>query len=145
MSEDELNPVSRRVTCPTCKGAGEALASGIQYAPGHSGPYSQMSQCPDCYGKGLVEMLFITRKSIGAEIRRWRRSNGLTLRQAADRAGLSPADISAMECGRVENSGWGVTLKASEDNSKCPSCGGITESEFGRCDDCVVLPGESES
>lgn len=88
------------------------FASGIQYAEGHSGPYCAMTQCIDCGGKKEIPEAMLEWRKRGKEIREWRRGHDLTLRDAAERCGLRPSDVSYLECGRINNADWRNILKA---------------------------------
>jgi len=110
-NDNQSAPVDAVVPCPACDATGEMFATGIIYAEGHSGPYCRMMPCPDCNGKRVIPAAMLEWMERGKEIRHWRRSSGLTLRDAAQRAGLMPSEVSRLECGRVDNANWRELLK----------------------------------
>lgn len=92
--------------CPDCKGTGEGgpvhVNTGYNRNTGRcDGYWKNKSDCFRCKGKGEVpdEMNEWVRQ--GKAMRKSRVESGELLSDAADRMGISSAELSAMECGRI--------------------------------------------
>lgn len=86
-----------------CDGSGEILASGIQYAPGHSGPYARMIPCFRCCGEKTVPVEMLQWIEAGRSLRNYRQDRRIGLLEAAKLAGIKASELSAIESGRKPN------------------------------------------
>ena len=86
------------VTCPECGGGGSA--PGI--VCGSDGCRAMNLQCGLCGGSGTVTVRQANWYRRGNAMREARKAAGRTLRQEADRRGMTQVRLSKMEAGRIE-------------------------------------------
>lgn len=89
--------------CSSCAGTGKVFASGIQYAPGATGPYCGEFRCNRCEGKGTISEDMVRWITQGKRMRADRLKRHLTLRDESQRLGISAGQLSAYEQGLVDN------------------------------------------
>lgn len=94
--------------CPGCHGKKQLMAFGIVYAPGHSGPSSNLVDCPDCDGTGEISEQQVDWRRRGEIHRRSRIEAGIGLREYSERHGISPAELCRMESGKADPTPLGV-------------------------------------
>lgn len=83
-------------TCPDCGGAGSQNALVMR-----SGVCELESMaCSVCKGAGRVDEAFMERRAEGQRIRSVRVGRGISLREAAEELGITPAELSAREHGQ---------------------------------------------
>lgn len=85
--------------CPECSGKKQFFAfvnTGVDYKK----HYSRMVDCFLCKGTGTVTHAVIAQVVAGKALRKERLARSETLSQAAQRLGVSPAKLSAIENGR---------------------------------------------
>lgn len=89
--------------CPSCSGRGKILATGIQYAPGHSGPYCGEFPCDRCGGSGSISDDMLKWIEHGKTLKQKRLAKRITLREYCLANEISAVDRSAIERGMVDN------------------------------------------
>ena len=95
------------ITCPACGGDKSMIATCIRYAPGHGGPPVLEMPCFRCDGRGEITPEHMERIKVGRELREYRRDTlGLGLREASERFGMRPSELSALEQGDADNKNW---------------------------------------
>jgi len=86
--------------CPSCAGVG-TFAAFVDRDDG-TGCYDPAVPCPRCKTSGRVPIEQLRWAEAGAVYRKARVARGESLMEAAQRLGLSPAAVSAMEQGRSD-------------------------------------------
>lgn len=88
------------IGCPSCRAAGR-FAAFVDREDG-TGNYEPSMRCPRCSGSGRVPATQARWSALGAAHRKARVGRGESLMQAAARLGMRPAELSAMEQGRID-------------------------------------------
>ncbi len=88
------------MTCPACRGDG-SFGAFVDREDG-TGNFEPKVRCPRCDGAGQVPAIQLQWMERGAVCRKARAARGETLMELSQRIGLSPAQISAMEQGRLD-------------------------------------------
>lgn len=83
--------------CPSCNGAGNV--SGFACGGALSGWRDDL-QCHTCKGSGCVDAEYPKRLAKGRQMRKERTERGESLYAAAQRLGITSAQLSALENGR---------------------------------------------
>lgn len=86
------------ITCPDCKGTKVLFA--LVDGPDYSGPMN--IGCPRCKGSGEVDENTERWMKIGGTHRTWRVAQHVSLSECATVLGVTPAELSGMENGRVD-------------------------------------------
>lgn len=85
--------------CPVCNGKKFILAFVNQ---GDLGPHHYgRTPCYFCRETGVVDDGYPARAEAGKKMRLDRLARGETLKEASDKMGISPADLSSIESGRL--------------------------------------------
>lgn len=96
-----------QAVCPSC--GGRKYSSGFVDGSAPNGRefgyYTDRLPCSTCDGAGIVTAQMLEWLRIGTRHRKARVDRQESIRQCADRLGISPADISSMEHGRLDPSG----------------------------------------
>lgn len=103
--EDSLQNKARRTVCFHCHGEGKSLGRpnfGYDEDLGgcRTGPVREYN-CSTCKGTGWVTWEQVEARHFGARIQGWRSAQGMLLMEMADALGLSSAELSAHETGKV--------------------------------------------
>lgn len=101
MTNEPINPVNG-VPCPRCEGKGSMFAfvnTGDDFTKHRSGIFN----CDQCKGAGSVTKEHYERYLAGKIRRDARLAAGISLRQEAERLGISVVELSAIECGKMPN------------------------------------------
>jgi hypothetical protein len=98
-----VTPRPRVLKCPDCHGRGRDVATHVRYADG-SGRFNVDMQCSRCKGTGMVPDEMAEWIRVGAEMREQRVNGGhyRTLHDEAKRRGMTAAELSKMENGRIK-------------------------------------------
>ena len=102
----DCSSVEDSVVCPDCKGKGKVLAMFIKYEQGHSGPPFKEVPCHFCNGARRIPSSQLDWIKTGKEIRQFRRTNDLTLGEAAELWGIKVSEVSRLERGKDNNENW---------------------------------------
>lgn len=88
------------VVCTDCDGKGKVFAFVDGHTPDGK-PFSRngMYPCSRCQGSGLLTAERSRRIQIGKQWREWRMEAEYTLREAAQRRGITPSELSKIERG----------------------------------------------
>lgn len=90
--------MSRRLKCGSCDGSGKSFAHINSTDPAQHG--FQWINCMTCGGAGTISEAHAERIAKGRQMRDDRVKRGLSLREEADRLGISVVELSAIEWGR---------------------------------------------
>lgn len=93
---------TRIVVCPACKGRGTVVA--MLDGP-RGGRVDQEFTCRLCRGAQMVSAQAIAWLEGGTRHRMARVADGESIRACAERIGITPAELSAMEGGRADPAG----------------------------------------
>lgn len=86
--------------CPSCGGKG-AMQAFINRGPDIRRHSLETIPCRTCEGQGSISEAQAAAIRHGASLRAERIAKGMTLREAAKEAGMSPSTLSALERGRA--------------------------------------------
>lgn len=86
--------------CPACGGQG-SLQAFLNRGPDIRKHSLETITCETCKGEGRISDSRMAAIRHGASLRAERIARGLTLLEAAEEAGISPAELSAIESGRA--------------------------------------------
>jgi hypothetical protein len=97
-----MNDFDKTFPCPTCNGKKKLMA----FVDGHRAdgtPFGgvQDVDCFTCRGTGEVDEQYRARLAAGKAMRDERVAKDQSLREAARERGISPAELSAIEHGRI--------------------------------------------
>ena len=92
------------VTCVSCGGAGKVTGIMPVYGPDHKGERKPVIdiECHRCDGSGLMPAIHLEWIKLGRAMKIKRLERAVTLRAEAQRRGMLPSELSAMEQGRVK-------------------------------------------
>ena len=88
----------RKMECPVCKGKGTVFGH-MNTGPDSSKHWRGDMQCMACRGSGEITQDHADRIEAGQKLYRQRLNSGETLGEAAARQGMTPAQLSVIECG----------------------------------------------
>lgn len=88
--------------CPSCKGKRPSLAMVDGYRDGKRFGEMRELACLTCNGKGSITAEHLERIAQGRRMRDDRVARGISLREEAKRLGISPAELSDREHGRLK-------------------------------------------
>jgi hypothetical protein len=91
--------------CPGCRGLGQILATGIQYAEGHSGPYCGEFPCDRCNGSGEIPDEMVRWIEHGKVLKKRPLSQRMNLISWSALRGMTLMQWSYIERGMVNNLG----------------------------------------
>jgi hypothetical protein len=96
---ESMEPRVGMVTCPSCKGKG-TIAAFVDTAT--DGWFDPTLQCSRCKGLGAVDRQQEEWVRVGGTHRTWRVAQFESIKECADRLGISSAELSGMEHGRAD-------------------------------------------
>ena len=94
-----LAVVERKITCPDCRGKG-TIGAFVDTAD--DGWYDPTLQCSRCKGIGAVDPQQEEWMRVGGTHRTWRVAQHESIMECARRIGVTPAELSSMEHGRLD-------------------------------------------
>lgn len=101
MTNEPFNPVNG-VLCPRCGGKGTTFAF-VNTGEDHTKHYFGIFKCDQCGGSGSITKEHYEQHLAGKIQRDARVAAGISLREKAQQLGISAAELSAIERGKIPN------------------------------------------
>jgi len=102
---------SKPHNCPMCGGSGNTGPVHVNRGPDQPGYWLENDDCRVCGGAGAVSDAFLRRYHAGLAAKERRILRRESVGEAADRLGISPADLSGIEHGRDPKSATAKQLQ----------------------------------